>query len=132
MTQFWKNEAGTYYYQNTDGSYSYLPTGSEGERLMAKIDTAKAIVSKVQTLVPIMETASDLVAEYWDVTNAVGAFTDEDLAPIGITAVQLTACLTLVEQMPKLFEGLNETDGHSSIFPTTYRITVNSVKRLAL
>ena len=132
MTQFWKNEVGTYYYQTSAGSYQELPSGIEGEQLMARIDLAKAIAQSIKSLAPIMETAEDTVKEYWDEVNANGAFTDEDLASTGMTATQLTADITLLDQMPKLFEGMADENGKSTIIPTVFRITVNAVKRLPL
>ena len=85
---------------------------------MAKIDTAKAIVRAVQSLALATDSASDLVAEYWD---AVGTgWIDDDVAPMGITAAQLTACITLLEQVNLLMTNQATT-------PIMHRTTLNII-----
>jgi hypothetical protein len=86
---------------------------------MAKVNTAKAIVDAIKTLAPATDTAPDLNAEYFD----VGTFTDEDVASLGITAVDLAACITLLQQVTALMNG-QET------VPATYRATLNKVRRV--
>ena len=89
--------------------------------MMAKLETARAIVAAVKTLTTVNDVAGDLVAEYWDLG---GGFTDEDVAPLGITAAQLTACITTLEQAALFMEG-------SATTPVVHRVTLNAVRRVA-
>ena len=88
---------------------------------MQKLETARAIVAAVKTLATVNDSATDLVAEYWD---AGGGFTDEDVAALGITAAQLTACITTLEQAALFMAG-------SATTPVVHRTTLNAVRRVA-
>ena len=110
---------GRLYYQSSDGNYVYLPAGVEGEIMANKLKTAQAIVSAVQTLAPATDGADNLVKEYFD----AGTFTDGDLTALGITAAQLTACITLLQQV-----GLLMTNQATSA--ADYTATLNSVRRV--
>jgi hypothetical protein len=90
---------------------------------MAKIETAKAIINTVKTLVTVNDGAGDLVQEYWD-PPCNGTFTDEDVAALGITAAQLTACITTLEQAALFMAG-------SATTPVAHRVTLNAVRRVA-
>jgi hypothetical protein len=86
---------------------------------MAKLDTARAIVGAVKSLAQVNDLAGDLVAEYWD----VGSFTDADVEALGITAAQLTACITTLEQAALFMSGGVNT-------PVVHRQTLNAVRRV--
>jgi hypothetical protein len=92
----------------------------EARRTMAKTNTAKAVVSAVQSLAPATDSAAALEAEYFD----IGGWTDEDVAALGITADDLAACITLLQQIKALMIG-NETT------PAVYRTTLNRVRRVS-
>lgn len=117
---YFKNSAGRYYWSLDGQTYSYLPAGAAGEKLMAKIDTARAIVKAVQAIAPTADLASDLEAEYFD----AGTFADSDLTSIGITATELAACITLLQQVAKLMT-------NQATSPAMYRSTLNKVRRVS-
>lgn len=110
---------------NVDGALSGLDADLldgqqiEGETMAKKLETAKAIVAAVQSLSTATDSAADLEAEFFD----VGTFTDEDVAPLGITAAQLASCITLLQQVNKLMSGQATT-------PAIYRTTLNAVRRV--
>ena len=104
-----------------DGATKHrFDTEQEAQLFMAKLDTAKAIVRTVQSLAQATDSAGDLEAEYFDVGN----WTDEDVSAIGITAAQLSACLTLLQQIDLLMTGQATT-------PSMYRTTLNQVRRVS-
>ncbi len=86
-----------------------IKTIAEVKAIMAKLDTAKAVVSQVQGLAVPMDAAPDTFQEYWDVVNAEGAFTDAELEPLGITAAQLTACTATIEAFNTLMVAQHAT-----------------------
>lgn len=109
-----------YWYVNDGGREYQFDTEQEAHIFMAKLDTAKAIVRTVQSLAQATDSAGDLEAEYFDIGN----WTDEDVAAIGITAAQLAACLTLLQQLDLLMTGQATT-------PAVYRTTLNQVRRVS-
>ena len=117
-------------YQAADGRWIlwtgsekiYFDTQMEALEAMAKIDLAKAIVYQVQRLAPVMDEGADVLQEYFD--SGV-TFTDDDVAALGVTAAQVTACLTLLENAGKFFSGTTPTNA-------AYRTTINSVRRAKL
>ncbi len=123
----YKDGAGRYYY-SIDGVYYYLPAGMEGEIMAQKQKTAEFIVKLVQGMAPTADGAVDAIAEYFDVAGA--GWVDADVAALGITAAQLAACVTFIEQIPKLMLGTIAGDGHSDIAPANYRATLNAVRRV--
>lgn len=92
----------------------------EARRTMAKTNTAKAVVSAVQSLAPATDSAAALEAEYFD----IGGWTDDDVASLGITAEDLAACITLLQQVKALMTGNATT-------PAVYRTTLNRVRRVS-
>lgn len=98
----------------------FFETEQEARNAMAKLDTAKAIVRAVQALAPTADNAADLEAEYFD----AGAWADGDVAALGITAADLAACLTLLQQFDKLMTNQATT-------PAIYRTTLNKVRRVS-
>lgn len=98
-------------------------TELEARQAMNKLGTAQAIVACAQTLTTVLDTGPDVWQEYFDVVNADGAFTDEDVAPLGITANDLVSCVTLLDNMKKFF-------GAEVPNPDAYRIVVNKIRRV--
>jgi hypothetical protein len=113
-----KDSNGQYYY-SIDGVYYRFPQGIDGEIMMAKLQTAQAIVAAVKALATPTDLATDLVAEYFD----AGTFADADVAALGITAVDLTNCVTLLENFDKFM-----TD--QAVTPAMNRVTLNKVRRV--
>lgn len=107
----------------SDGAALSFNSQAKAVEFMSKLKTAKAIVECVQTLTAVMDSGPDLWQEYWDVVAADGAFTDNDVDKLGITAAQLTACVTLLENMKKFF-------GNEAVQTNSYRVTVNNVRRV--
>lgn len=114
----YRESGGTWYV--VDGTQEYVfASEQEARQFMAKHDTAKAIIKAVQSLATATDSAADLEAEYFDIGN----WTDEDVAALGITAAQLAACLTLLQQVGALMTG-------SATTPAVYRTTLNTVRRV--
>lgn len=86
--------------------------------------TAQAIIRTVQSMIPAMDTAPAAWQEYWDTVNASGAFTDEELESIGITAAQLGSFVTVIESYNKFMTG-------SSPANDVYRTSLNLARRLS-
>ena len=103
-----------------------IKTIAEVKSAMAKLDTAKAVVTQVQQLAPPMDGAPDIFQEYWDVVSAEGAFTDEDVSPLGITAAQLGSCVTVIEAFNKLMVG----DAEDPPAMSAYHATINTMRRV--
>ena len=61
---------------------------------------------------------------------AFGAFTVDDVAALGITLAQLQAGITLLEQFGLLVTGANDGAGHSTITPSDYLATINTLRRV--
>ncbi len=102
-----------------DGTKKHHFAGEQEARIMAlKFKTAEAIATAVASLATAADNAAALEAEYFD----VGPFADNDVASLGITADQLAACLTLLQQVDKLMTNQATT-------PAMYRSTLNLVKR---
>ena len=86
-----------------------------------KLEMAKAVISAVQSLAFVTDTALDLTAEYF----GAGTITDDDVAPLGITAATLASCITLLQQVENLMVG-------SATSPAIYRTTLNQVRRISV
>ena len=114
-----------------DGTYKIFDTQMEAMIAMAKLETARAIVAAVKSLTTAADSHSNLVAEYWDVSAAFGAFTVDDVAALGITLAQLQSGITLLEQFGLLVAGTNDGAGHSTITPSDYLATINTLRRVA-
>ena len=95
-------------------------TQQEAVQAMAKMATARAIVEAVQSLATATDSAGDLEAEYFD----AGTWADGDVSALGITASDLAACITLLQQIDALMTGGATT-------AATYRTTLNKVRRIA-
>jgi hypothetical protein len=109
-----------YWYVNDGGREYQFDSEQEARQAMAKIETAKAIIGAVRSLTTAADDGPDVVAEYFDVGN----WTDADVAPLGITAAQLAAGLTLLQQVNLLMTGEATT-------PAVYRTTLNQLRRVS-
>ena len=116
----WQSQENGQWYANIGGVNYPFDTEQEARIFMAKIETAKAILRAAQSLTEVTDSASDLEAEYFDVGN----WTDEDVAALGITAAQLAAGLTLLQQVNLLMTGEATT-------PAVYRTTLNQLRRVS-
>ena len=115
----WQSQENGQLYANIGGVNYPFDTEQEARQAMARIETAKAIVRAVQSLATAMDSAADLEAEYFDIGN----WTDEEVSAIGITAAQLAAGLTLLQQVNLLMTGEATT-------PAVYRTTLNQLRRV--
>ena len=84
-----------------------------------KLELARAIVAQAQLLAVPMDASPDAVQEYFD--SGI-TFVDEDVAALGITAAQVVACITMLENVNKFFAGGNPANAQ-------YRVNVNAVRR---
>ena len=116
----WQSQEDNQWYVNMNGQNIPFATQQEASQFMAKIDTAKAIVKAVKDLGPTANDAADLEAEYFDAAGA--GWVDADVAALGITAAQLAACLTLLQQFALLMTNQATT-------PSMHRATLNAVRR---
>jgi hypothetical protein len=94
----------------------------EANEAMSRLGTAVAIVQCVQSLAKAADSAADLRLEYFDVG---GSYTDEELAPLGITAEQIVNCVNMLENFAKFLNNEAITVG-------AYRITLNQVRRMSV
>lgn len=88
-----------------------------------RLKTAASLIRCGQSLATPMDDAPDRWQAFWDQVNATGAYTDEELEPLGITAAQLTMAIALLENFNKFMQG--ETPAVS-----IYRITVNGLRHV--
>ena len=118
--QIWEEAPGDWRLNYFGTEYEF---NSEKEivSFMAKVDTAKAIIRTVQSLAMATDAAENLVAEYWDAAGE--GWVDVDVVTLGITAAQLTACITLLEQIDLLMTNQATT-------PSMYRGTLNHARRI--
>ena len=108
-----------HWYINDNGKITHLPPGMEGEIMAQKLELARAIVATVQQLAPVMDMVPDIVQEYFD--SGI-TFADEDVAALGLTAAQVVACITMLDNATKFFSGGNPTNAQ-------YRVSINAVRR---
>ena len=101
----------------------HFATQEEAISYMSKTATATAVVDCVQTLTTAMDSGPDLWQEHFDKVAQEGAFTDEDLAPLGITVTEYLACVTLLDNLKKFFNA-------EAVAPDAYRVVVNNVRRV--
>jgi hypothetical protein len=97
----------------------FFETQQEAVQMANKLKTAQAIVTAVQAMTTPTDTGTDLVKEFFD----VGTFADADVAALGITAADLGACITLLEQVGKLMTG-------QATAVADYTATLNKVRRV--
>jgi len=117
-------------YQAADGrqilwdgkSKTYFNTQMEVLQAMVKIELAKTILRQAQRQAEVMDEAPDVLQEYFDSGET---FVDEDVAALGVTAAQVVACLTLLENLGKFYAGAEPLNA-------TYRTTINAVRRVVI
>jgi len=102
-----------------NGTEFVLDTSMEVQQMTSKIQLAQAILFQTQLHARPMEENGDVWQEYWD--SGV-TFSDEDLEPLGVTADQIAACITLLENAGKFYAG-------DTPAVALYRMTINAVKR---
>lgn len=91
--------------------------------MSGRVSTAAAVVRSVQSLSAPMDTAGDVWQEFWDVVNSSGAYNDQELEPLGITAAQLASCVTVLENFNKFVQGNSPAND-------VYRATINTMRRV--
>jgi hypothetical protein len=101
----------------------HFDTQQEAISYMSKTATASAVVDCVQTLTIAMDSGPDLWQEHFDKVAQEGAYTDEDLAPLGITVDEYLACVTLLDALKKFFAS-------EAVPVDAYRVVVNNVRRV--
>jgi hypothetical protein len=103
----------------TETYEQFFDTRQEAHESMSKLNTAIAIVRAVQSLATAADSAVDLEAEYFD----IGAPVDADVETLGLTASDIAACVTLLQQITALMSNEATT-------PAVYRATLNKVRRV--
>ena len=106
--------------QATDYKRSF-DTRMEAELMAQKLELAKALIAQAQAIAPVMDAAPDVVQEYFDASIT---FTDADVEALGVTAAQVVALITLLENVNKFFTGGSPTNAQ-------YRVNINAVRRAA-
>jgi len=101
----------------------HFNTEQEAIAYMSKSATAAAVIDCVQTLTVALDSGPDLWQEHFDTVAREGAYTDEDLAPLGITVTEYLACVTLLDALRKFF-------GAEAVPVDAYRVVVNNVRRV--
>lgn len=114
-------------YQDAAGNWIFFDgvtkhvfnSGKEATQMANKLKTAQAIVAAVQAMAPAADGSVDLVKEFFD----VGGFADGDVAALGITAAELSGCITLLQQVGLLMTG-------QATAAADYTATLNKVRRV--
>lgn len=122
MRRVYQIEDGRWVYNLNYTAY-YFDTEPEARETMAKIDTATAVVNGVKQLIFTADNGVDIVEDYFE----NGPFDDAHLVALGITAAQLTACITLLQNF-ELF--MAEDDPLTPITNAKYRATLNQVRHV--
>jgi len=120
-------------YQAADGRWIlwtgiekiYFDTQREARSYMTKLSTAIALVDFIKQLAALMDAGPDVYQEYWDIVSGQGAYTDEDLEALGITAAQLTSAVVTIEAVNVLMAG----DPAGPVI-AEYHQTVNMIRRV--
>lgn len=90
----------------------------------SRLLTAQAIIRCCQSMIPAMDSCQDTWQEFWDVVNASGAYTDEELIDIGITAAQLASYITVIENFNKFMTAGSPANDN-------YKASLNTARRLS-
>ena len=106
--------------QATDYKRSF-DTQMEAKLMAQKLELAKALIAQAQAIAPVMDAAPDVVQEYFDASIT---FADADVEALGVTAAQVVALVTLLENVNKFFSGGSPTNAQ-------YRVNINAVRRAA-
>lgn len=88
-----------------------------------KLKSIAALLRQLQALTPGVDNARAGLQEYGDVIAIYGDVTDEDLTPLGITAVQANAAVDFLTQFFIFMDASSE--GQPS-----YRSQINAIKRI--
>ena len=115
----WQSKENDKWYINKNNVNTQFDTQGEAKMAEQKLELARAIIGQVQLLSGPMDSSPDVVQEYFD--SGI-TFVDDDVAVLGITAAQVVACLTLLENLNKFFIGGSPANAQ-------YRVSVNAVRR---
>jgi uncharacterized protein YjiS (DUF1127 family) len=115
-------------YESNDGQWVlwtgsekiYFATQGEAITMLQKLEYAAAVQLQMTTLASIFNQANDL-SGIWADRDYLNQMTDEDLVALGITKAQLTAAITLFQQL------LNFAD-NAVVSQADYRATVNTLR----
>jgi hypothetical protein len=88
-----------------------------------KLRSMSALMRQLQALTPGVDNARASLQEYNDVVAIYGDVTDEDLAPLGITAAQAGASVDFLTQFFAFMDA-------SSQGQPSYRSQINAIKRI--
>jgi hypothetical protein len=115
-------QSGNLWYVNIGNNIELsFVTQQEALKVMAKLDTAKAVVTAIKTLTTVADAAPSLIEEVSD----VGPFTNEDLVALGITRNELNGCITVLEQLRLLITG------GIAVPAVAYKTTLNKMRRVS-
>ena len=117
----WQSKENDKWYVNIDGTNYQFDTQMEAKLMAQKLELAKALIAQAQALAPVMDAAPDVVQEYFDASIT---FADADVEALGVTAAQVVALITLLENVNKFCAGDNPTNAQ-------YRVNINAVRRAA-
>lgn len=112
----------TWVFWNRDTDYkAVFTTQQEAVQMTSKLQLAEAIIYQAQLHAKPMDEGADVLQEYFD--SGV-TFTDEDVAPLGVTAADVVNCLTLLEHAAKFYGGNTPANA-------MYRVTINAIRRVS-
>jgi hypothetical protein len=100
-------------------------TNSDNTPSMIKTRSAAALIRQLQGLTPGVDGMRASFQEIQDVIALNGDLTDEDLAPLGLTTVQVAA---LIDFLTKFFTFMDS----STQSRPSYRSQINAIKRLGV
>jgi hypothetical protein len=113
---------GGYIYQSASGQLIYFDgttkhffaTMEGAQRMASKQEYAQAAQAVTTTLAQVADKMEDMVTVYFDRGYGAGGakeITDADLAALGITAAELAGFITVAEQVGKLLNNQEVTEG---------------------
>jgi hypothetical protein len=103
---------------NFNNIVTFFETELEAWQMSQKLETAREIIRVAKSLATVADLGADVTQEYFDSS----AFTDDDVAPLGITAAQLTSVITMLQELEKFFS-------NEAVTAALYRTTLNGIRR---
>jgi len=106
-----------------DGCEQFFGTQREALVMSRKLSYAQTVQALATRLASDIDVAADLFSVYWDRGYGSGetAITDEDVASLGITAADITAMITVMEQLGNFASGADVTSAD-------YDATINKIR----